>query len=143
MPKIYVKKAFTLHHKDEKHEFPVGNHTVPADVAEHWYTKAHTGEEPAPSAEGDADLAEKRAALDSAAEFLEGRAKELKELQDALDVRAGTLTDREQAVEQREAGLNARAEALDEREAALAQREQALATAEKAAADAAAKTGKK
>ena len=64
MPKIYVKKAFTLHHKDEKHEFPVGNHTVPADVAEHWYTKAHTGEEPAPSAEGDADLAEKRRSLD-------------------------------------------------------------------------------
>ena len=38
MPKIYVKKAFTLHHKDEKHEFPDGSvmgwHTL--ESAKEW-----------------------------------------------------------------------------------------------------------
>ncbi len=136
MPKIYVKKAFTLHHKDEKHEFPVGNHTVAADVAEHWYTKAHTGEEPPASPEMDAELAKERAALESAGQFLEGKAKELKELQDVLELRASTVADREKAADQREADLNARAEALDTREVAIAEREKAVDTAAK-------QTGKK
>ncbi|WP_436407334.1 STY1053 family phage-associated protein, partial [Burkholderia vietnamiensis] len=48
MPKIYVKKAFKLLGDDGKHrDFPVGNHTVDKEVAEHWFVKAHTGEEPA------------------------------------------------------------------------------------------------
>ncbi|QYY30245.1 hypothetical protein K2O51_23010 [Cupriavidus pinatubonensis] len=127
MPKIYVKKAFTLHHKDERHDFPVGNHTVPADVAEHWYVKAHTGEEPAAGEGEPDDLAEKRAVLDSAAEFLEGRAKQLKDLQDDLGGRERAVAEREQAAEQRDADLA-------KREATVAEREQA---ADKAAADAA------
>ncbi|MGO4412483.1 hypothetical protein AB4Z27_05965 [Cupriavidus sp. KB_39] len=135
MPKIYVRKAFVLQHDGGKHEFPVGNHTVPPAVAEHWFVKAHIGEEPAAGGEA-GDLAEQRAALDSAGQFLEGKAKELKERQDALDMRAGTVSDREKAADQREADLNARAEALDTREVAIAEREKA--------ADAAAKqTGKK
>jgi len=144
MATIYVKKAFNLRHAGQKHEFPVGNHQVADEIAKHWFVRAHTGDTPPVSPEADAELAEQRAALDAAGEFLEGKAQELKELQDSLDVRAGTLGEREKAVYQREADLNTRAEALDEREAALAQREQALATAEKPAADAAAKqTGKK
>lgn len=115
MPKIYVKKAFTLHHNDERHDFPVGNHTVPADVAEHWYVKAHTGDEPA----ADPDAA---AAADELLAELDAKAK-------ALQVLADQLADREKAADQREADLNARAEALDAREVAIADREKAADSA--------------
>lgn len=148
MPKIYIAKAFKLQHQDKDGKptvthFDVGNHTVPADVAEHWFVKAHTGEEPAAGTDDDADLAEKRSALDSAAEFLEGKAKELKGLQDALDARTIALTEGEAKLAGRVSAADQRAAELDQREAALAAREQALATAEKAAAEAAAKTVKK
>ncbi|GMG90668.1 hypothetical protein Cmtc_18880 [Cupriavidus sp. TKC] len=135
MPKIYVKKAFTLHHKDEKHEFPVGNHSVSAEVAEHWYVKAHTGEEPAAGNDGDADLADRRAELESEAKMLTDVAAKLNEDRLTLDARAAELVEREKAADQRETELNARAEALDAREVTIAEREKA--------ADAAAKTGKK
>lgn len=131
MPTIYVKKAFNLRHDGQKHEFPVGNHQVSEEIAKHWFVKAHTGDAPPASREADAELAEQRAALDSAAEFLEGKAKELKELQDVLELRAGTVTDREKAADQREADLNARAEALDIREVAIAEREKAADAAAK------------
>lgn len=127
MPKIYVKTPFKLQHGGETREFGVGNHTVPPAMAEHWYVKAHIGEEPPAGEEGDAALAEQRAALDSAAEFLEGKAKQLKDQQDDLDAREKAIAAREQAAEQREADLV-------KRETAVAEREQA---ADKAAADAA------
>ncbi|WP_011298546.1 STY1053 family phage-associated protein [Cupriavidus necator] len=128
MPKIYVKKAFTLQHEGEKHEFPVGNHTVAAGVAEHWYVKAHIGEEPAAGGETDqSDLAEQRAALDSAAQFLEGRAEQLAKLQEELADREKAVAEREDAADQRDVSLLAREKAVTEREQA----------AEKAAADAA------
>ncbi len=128
MPKIYIKKAFTLQHEGEKHEFAVGNHEVPAAIAAHWFVKAHTGDEPAGGSEAEPnDLAEQRAALDSAAQLLEGRAEQLKQLQDELADREKAIAAREQAADQREADLA-------KREAALAEREQA---ADKAAADAA------
>lgn len=41
--KITVAKAFTFTHPDgHQQHFPVGVHKdVPANVADHWYTKAH------------------------------------------------------------------------------------------------------
>ncbi len=135
MPKIYVKKAFKLQHGGEKHEFAVGNHDVPAAIAAHWFVKAHTGDEPVSGSDAEPnDLAEQRAALDSAAQFLEGRAEQLKQLQDELDQREKTVASREQAAAQRDVSLLAREKAVTEREQA----------AEKAAADAAkaAKTSK-
>ncbi|CAN0620498.1 conserved protein of unknown function [Burkholderia multivorans] len=43
MPKIEVVKPFRLLADDGKHhEFPVGSHEVEQEVADHWYTKAHT-----------------------------------------------------------------------------------------------------
>lgn len=120
--KIYVEKAFTLQHEGKKHEFPVGNHTVSADVAEHWYVQAHIGQEPVT----DPDTS---AATEELLAELEGKARE-------LDKQHAALAEREKAADQREADLNARAEAMDAREAAIAEREKA--------ADASAKqTGKK
>jgi hypothetical protein len=128
MPKIYVKKAFTLQHEGEKHEFAVGNHDVPAAIAAHWFVKAHTGDEPAAGSEAEqSDLAEQRAALESAAQLLEGRAEQLQQLQDQLAQRQQAIAEREQAADQRDADLA-------KREAAVAEREQA---ADKAASDAA------
>lgn len=134
MPKIYVKKAFTLQHGGEKHQFAVGNHDVPAAIAAHWFVKAHTGDEPAGGDAEPSDLAEQRAALDSAAQFLEGRAEQLAKLQEELADREKAVAEREDAAEQRDVSLLAREKAVTEREQAV----------EKAAADAAkaAKTSK-
>ncbi|MBV8159130.1 MAG: hypothetical protein JO278_15830 [Dyella sp.] len=130
--KIYVEKAFKLLGDDGKHtDYPVGNHTVEKETAEHWFVKAHTGDEPPTSPEMDAELAEQRAALDSAAQFLEGKAEQLKAFQEALDARASALADGEEKLAQREADLNARADALDAREAAIAEREKAADAAAK------------
>lgn len=130
MPKIYVKKAFTLQHEGEKHEFAVGNHDVPAAIAAHWFVKAHTGEEPAAGNEAEQnDLAEQRAALDSAAQLLEGRAEQLAQLQNELAERDKAIAAREQAADQREADLNARADALAASAVSIADREKALADA--------------
>ena len=143
MPKIYVKKAFRLQHKGETHDFPVGNHSVPSDVAEHWLVKAHIGDEPQADADTSAAADELLAELEAKANELEAREKAIGEQHEILktirseqDAKAKELADREKAAGQRSADL-------DEREAALAQREQALATAEKAAVEAAAKTSKK
>lgn len=144
MPKkIYVEKAFTLQHEGQKHEFTVGNHTVEAEIAEHWYTQAHIGKEPA----ADADTS---AAADELLAELEGKAKELDEREKALRESHGILQSireeqeaKAQALVDRESVAAQRAAELDQREAALAAREQALATAEKAVAEAAAKTAKK
>lgn len=120
MPKIYIKKAFTLQHDGEKHEFAVGNHEVPAAIAAHWFVKAHTGEEPAGGIDAEAEAAERLAELDA-------KAKALLEAADMLADREKALAEREQAADQRDADLA-------KREAAVAEREQA---ADKAAADAA------
>lgn len=96
MPKIYVKKAFTLNAGSEPQQFAVGNHNVPAEVAEHWFVKAHIGEpEPASESERAAD-----------------------ELLSDLAKREKALTEREKAAEQRDADLAKREEAVTAREKA-------------------------
>ena len=113
MPKIYVNREFTLQLGGEKRHFTVGNHTVDAETASHWYVKAHVGDEPAldpdTSAAADALLSE-------------------------LDARAKVLQDAEVKVAQREQAADTREARLDEREKAMAQREQAVVDAEQAAA---------
>ena len=99
MPKIYVKKAFKLQHEGELHDFPVGNHTVDKEIAEHWFVKAHTGEEPAADPES-------AAAADELLAELDAKAKGLQEL-------AGKLAEREKALDKREAELSEREKALD------------------------------
>lgn len=96
MPKIYVKKAFTLNCGGEQRHFPVGPHTVAADVAEHWYAKAHIGD---PEPLGASELA--------ADELLAELAK-----------REKALTEREKTAEQRDAELAKREEAVTAREKA-------------------------
>lgn len=113
MPKIYVHTAFTLRHNGGALSFPVGVHTVDADVASHWYVKAHVGEEPA------LDL-DSGAAADALLAELEERAK--------------VLQDAEVKVAQREQAADAREAKLDEREKAVAQREQAADIADQGAA---------
>lgn len=107
MPKIYVHTPFNLQHKGEKHFFPIGNHTVPADIADHWYTKAHTGSEP----EVDVDT---KAATDAMVADLEAREKSLLARSADLDAREGVLVDREKAVQAAEVALEAREKALAE-----------------------------
>lgn len=113
MPKIYVHTAFTLRHNGEVLTFPVGVHTVDAAVANHWYTKAHVGDEPVV----DPDTG---AAADALLAELEERARGLQDAE-------GKLAQREQAAEAREAKL-------DEREKAVVQREQAADNADQGAA---------
>lgn len=142
--KIYVEKAFKLLGDDGKHtDYPVGNHTVEKDTAEHWFVKAHTGDEPPVDPATAAETDALRAQLEDEASALTRIAETLNADRKALDARAGALTDGEaklverlRAADQREIDLNARAEALDAREVAIAEREKA--------ADAVAKqTGKK
>ncbi|WP_427183535.1 STY1053 family phage-associated protein [Bordetella bronchialis] len=108
MPKIYVHKPFTLQYKGEKRQFGVGNHSVDADVAAHWYVKAHVGEEPAAdpgtSAAADAMLAE-----------LQAKENALAERAAQLDAREADLAKREQALADREkAAQNAQSTAKDD-----------------------------
>jgi len=45
--KIYVTKPFKLRlTKDNEIDFKSGFHTVSEEVADHWYVKAHLGDEP-------------------------------------------------------------------------------------------------
>lgn len=94
MPKIYVKKAFTLNCGGERQHFPVGPHTVGADVAEHWYAKAHIGEPEPPS--------EAEAAAEELLADLEQREKALAAREKAADARDAQLAKREEAVAARE-----------------------------------------
>lgn len=94
MPKIYVKKAFTLNAGAEQQHFAVGNHTVSADVADHWFVKAHVGE-PEPASESE------RAADDLLAD-LEQREKALAAREKGADARDADLAKREEAVAARE-----------------------------------------
>lgn len=74
MPKIYVKKAFTLNAGAEQQHFAVGNHTVSADVADHWFVKAHVGE-PEPASESERAADELLADLDKREKALAAREK--------------------------------------------------------------------
>lgn len=94
MPKIYVKKAFTLNAGAEPQHFAVGNHTVSADVADHWFVKAHIGE-PEPASESE------RAADELLADLAK-REKALTEREKAADARDADLAKREDAVAGRE-----------------------------------------
>jgi len=109
--KIYVNKAFKLQHDGEHVDFAPGNHSVEKDVAEHWFVKAHTGDEPVGGTDNDAVADELLAELDAKAK--------------ALQALADQLAEREKAAEARDMDLNTRASALDAREAALAEREKA------------------
>lgn len=137
--KIYVKKAFKLLGDDGKHtDYPVGNHTVEKEVAEHWFVKAHTGDEPPVDPESAAAADALRAQLEEEASALAAVAATLNDDRMALDARAAALADgeakladRASAADQREADLNARAEALDGREVAIAEREKAAEAAAK------------
>lgn len=98
--KIHVAKAFKLLGKDGKqHDFPVGNHTVDQDVAEHWFVKAHLDGE---SAGGDTE-----AAADELLAELEAKAKAVQEAEAKLAAREAELTEREKAVAAREQALDA------------------------------------
>ncbi|WP_354676759.1 STY1053 family phage-associated protein [Cupriavidus plantarum] len=136
MPTIYVAKAFKLKHRDEEgnlvtRDFPVGNHNVPKGLHDHWYVKAHIGEEPPldPDAQAAADelLAEleaKAKALDERRKALDAEGKALAGLQQTVSDHASELAEREQA-------LATRTKAADEREAAIAEREKAAEAAAK------------
>lgn len=108
MPKIYVHTPFTLQHKGEKRHFGVGNHNVDADVASHWYVKAHVGEEPA----ADPDTS---AAADAMLADLQAKEKALADRENALEVREADFASREQALAAREkAAQNAQSAAKDD-----------------------------
>lgn len=108
MPKIYVHTPFTLQHKGAKLQFGIGNHTVDADVAAHWYVKAHVGEEPA----ADPDTS---AAADAMLAELQAKEKALADREKALRAREAELASREQALADREkAAQNAQSTAKDE-----------------------------
>ncbi|MBR8654297.1 hypothetical protein KDH83_13425 [Achromobacter sp. Marseille-Q0513] len=113
MPKIYVNREFTLQLGGEKRLFTVGNHSVDAETAKHWYVLAHIGDEPAvdpdTSAAADALLAE-------------------------LDARAHKLQKLEDQVAEREKAAAARETELAQREDAVAEREKAADNADQAAA---------
>jgi hypothetical protein len=109
MPKIYVKQPFTLQHKGEKRQFGVGNHDVDAQVAAHWYVKAHVGEEP--SADPDTS-----AAADAMLAELQAKEKALADREKALQAREADLVSREQALADREkAAQNAQSGAKEEK----------------------------
>ncbi|VVE79392.1 STY1053 family phage-associated protein [Pandoraea sputorum] len=110
MPKIYVNKAFILNAGGEPQHFPVGNHTVSAEIADHWFVKAHVGE-PAPVGESE------RAADELLAD---------------LDKREKALVEREKAAEQRDADLAKREDAVTAREKAAEQAAAEAATTSKA-----------
>ncbi|MDN7549083.1 STY1053 family phage-associated protein [Burkholderia cenocepacia] len=109
MPKIYIKKAFKLLGDDGKHrDFPVGNHTVDKEVAEHWFVKAHTGEEPAADPNAVAAADELLAELDAKAKGLQELAEKLAEREKAADKRDAELAAREEAVAEREKAADAK-----------------------------------
>lgn len=142
--KIYVEKAFKLLGEDGKHtDYPVGNHIVEKETAEHWFVKAHAGDEPPIDPDSQAAADELLAELDSKAKELDEREKAADQLKkdlqagfDNLRTLKAEVESRHQAAAQREVDLNARAEALDAREVAIAEREKASEAAAK-------QTGKK
>jgi len=138
MPKIHVRKPFTLTHDDgSQTSFEVGEHEVETHVADHWYVKVHAADKPeagdtddgTSQADGDAgaELSEQRKVLESAAALLEGRAEQLTKLQTEVAARETALNEREEALRAREADLDGREDAIAAREAAVA-----AASAEKA-----------
>lgn len=138
MPKIHVHKPFTLTHDDgTQTSFEVGTHEVEAHVADHWYVKVHSGAGPdaaadragAADSDAEAELAEQRRTLDSAAAMLDGRAEQLAKLQDDIAAREGAAAAREAKLNEAEEALRAREAELDAREDAIATREAALAAA--------------
>ncbi|WCM21365.1 hypothetical protein NDK50_07930 [Paraburkholderia bryophila] len=106
MAKIHVHTAFTLMSDDATTKsFSPGLHEVADDVAEHWYVRLHTGEEPAP------DLAPSdEQAINELSAELEAETERLAALESALDARGADLDRREAAIAAREADFDARGE---------------------------------
>lgn len=121
MPKIYVNREFTLQLGGDKRHFTVGNHSVDAETAKHWYVQAHIGDEPAV----DPDTS---AAAEALLADLQDKEKALVSRAGSLDARETVIADRENAVQAREADLATR-------EQALADREQAAQNAQSTAKD--------
>ncbi|WP_287820141.1 hypothetical protein [Achromobacter sp.] len=111
MPKIYVNREFTVQIGGEKRHFTVGNHTVDAETAKHWYVQAHIGDEPTV----DPDTS---AAAEALLADLADKEKALMSRSGALDAREAVIADREQAIQVREADLATREQALADREQA-------------------------
>ncbi|WP_025138088.1 hypothetical protein [Achromobacter sp. DH1f] len=111
MPKIYVNREFTLQLGGERRHFTVGNHSVDAETAKHWYVQAHIGDEPAM----DPDTS---AAAEALLADLQDKEKALVSRAGSLDARETVIADREQAVQAREADLATREQALADREQA-------------------------
>ncbi|WP_079218925.1 STY1053 family phage-associated protein [Herbaspirillum robiniae] len=124
---IHVHKAFKLLHNGEHLQFAPGSYSVDAEVAGHWFTKAHVGEAPLVDA-GTAAAAEELMAE------LGQREKELRDQADLLQKAQEALAEREKAVQASEATAKQVSAELDSREASLAEREKAVAVAEAAAA---------
>lgn len=102
MPKIYVERPFTLHHSGGVESFEVGAHTVSAEVASHWYTKAHIGDEPVLDADAGAAADALLAELDARAQKLQKAEDQVAEREKAAAVRETELAQREDAVAERE-----------------------------------------
>ncbi|CAB3952715.1 STY1053 family phage-associated protein [Achromobacter piechaudii] len=111
MPKIYVNREFTVQIGGEKRHFTVGNHTVDADTAKHWYVQAHVGDEPTMDSDASAAADALLAGLDEKEKALMSRAGD-------LDAREAVIADREQAVQARETDVATREQALADREQA-------------------------
>lgn len=116
--KIQVAKAFQLNVKGgAPMYFPIGNHTVDQEVADHWFVKAHLGGESAESGDNEAAADELLAELDAKAKALQAAADELAKREQALDKREADLAEREQAVAEREKSLEAKAKTAAEEKA--------------------------
>ncbi|MCA7083396.1 hypothetical protein K7G19_07260 [Cupriavidus sp. DB3] len=131
--KIHVAKAFKLLGKDGKqHDFPVGNHTVDQDVADHWFVKAHLGGEAAQNADTEA-------AADELPAELEAKAKALQATEADLAAREKYAAGMVEAMTKHAADLDQREAKVAEREKAVAEREQAIEAKAKEDAEAKAK----
>ncbi len=108
--KIYIQKAFKLLVDGVQREFGVGNHTVDKDVADHWFVKAHTGDEAAAGSDHQSAADELRAELDVKVKTLQAAAEALAAREKAADQRDADLTAREDAVAAREKAADAKAQ---------------------------------
>ncbi|WP_238925099.1 STY1053 family phage-associated protein [Achromobacter insuavis] len=92
MPKIYVNREFTLQLGGEKRQFTVGNHSVDAETAKHWYVQAHVGDEPTVDPDTSAAAEALLADLDAKEQALMSRSGD-------LDAREAALAERELAAQ--------------------------------------------
>lgn len=117
--KIYVNKAFKLLDPDTKQhaDYPVGNHTVEKEVAEHWFVKAHTGAEPPLDPDAQAAADELMAELDARAQALQAQAKDLDAREKLLAGRVRDAEQRDADLAKREQGIEAKAKEVEEAKA--------------------------